>query len=583
MSRLISFLGTGWTRPDISYALFIKWWMLLRAVLVATTMMVVFFFSPGIVTGFHLLPPVVTALTLLVSWLFYRSVRRGNQPEIQFYLQYFIDIFLISLLNLITMPADVSFVPLYLLSITVAAILSLRPGALFTATAASLFFLPVGLGMVSMGFTFSRALVLNIVYVEDTRLWLNVGLQVFLFYMIALITSQLSRRLRRTGWELEDTRRLFWQYRVDTDEILQNIDTGLVTVNQGGTVVYANPAACRMLGAGSRRAVGRSSAGLFSRVCPELEEIVWRTLTDRAPVAMRHVSFKDNEQGNLPVAVNSSLMLEQNGRVRGVSLILQDMSHEARARELEMRTGKLEAVAELSAALAHEIKNPLASIRSAVEMLRDPSGGSRGGPEERLMSCVLLESDRLTQLLKQFLQFASGSLGPVEKVRVGEVVSRALESLTPHPEWRPSVRVQVDPEAAEAVVLAHPDSLCQVFFNLMLNSVQAGNEETRRTGTILIVAARAPGNGPARGAGELFWLRISDDGPGIDPAIRGRIFEPFVTTRRQGFGLGTAVVYRIVTSLGGMVLVEDCPPDEGAAFLIGLPRPGNDIDDRFTG
>lgn len=70
---------------------------------------------------------------------------------------------------------------------------------------------------------------------------------------------------------------------------------------------------------------------------------------------------------------------------------------------------------------------------------------------------------------------------------------------------------------------------------------------------------------------KLFWLRVADDGPGIEPGIRERIFEPFFTTRRQGFGLGMAVVHRIVDSLGGMVLVEDSPSGEGAAFLIGLP------------
>ncbi|MCE5270665.1 PAS domain-containing protein, partial [bacterium] len=461
MTRLTALLRTAWKRPAFSYVQFIKWWMLLRAALVTTTLAVVFFFSPAGGTssaGGSILAPAVTGLTLLVSWLFYRSVRRDDPPEIGLYLQYFLDIFLISLLNLIAKPADVSFVPLYLLTITLAGILSLRTGALFAASAAALFYLPVGLGALSLGFTFSRQFEVNVFYLNDKRIWLNVGLQVFLFYMIALVTSHLGRRLRRTGGELEDLRRVLRQQRVDTSEILRNIDTGLITVNPGGTVVYANPAACRMLALEPRRALGRNSGELFRSVCPELNAMIEQAAGSRERRLIRLVRF-ETARGPLTVAVNPSPMFEQGGRLRGVSLILQDVSPELRASELEQRAGKLEAVAELSAALAHEIKNPLASIRSAVEMLREPAPSRHDGAEKKLMDCVIRESDRLSDLLRQFLQFASGSLGPLEAVRLGEAAATALEAALPHPDWRAGIEVELQPEAAEMCVRANAASL----------------------------------------------------------------------------------------------------------------------------
>ncbi len=568
MTRLTALLRTAWKRPAFSYVQFIKWWMLLRAALVSTTLAVVFFFSPtgGTTAGGNLLTPVVTALTLFVSWLFYRSVRRDDPPEIGLYLQYFLDIFLISLLSLIAKPADVSFVPLYLLTITLAGILSLRSGALFAASAAALFYLPVGLGVLSLGFTFSRQFEVNVFYLSDKRIWLNVGLQVFLFYMIALVTSHLGQRLRRTGGELEDLRRVLRQQRVDTSEILRNIDTGLITVNPGGMVVYANPAACRMLALEPRRVLGHNSGELFRTVCPELSGIIERAAASRERRLIRLVQL-ESVRGTLTVAVNPSPMFEQGGRLRGVSLILQDVSHELRASELERRAGKLEAVAELSASLAHEIKNPLASIRSAVEMLREPAL-SRDGAEKKLMDCVIRESDRLSELLRQFLQFASGSLGPLETVRLGEAAAAALETALPHPDWRAGIEVDLQPAAAEMRVRANSASLRQVFFNLFINSAQAAGPQGRRANRITISPASAqPEDCP--GAKDCIWLRVADDGPGIAPDVRKRIFEPFFTTRRQGFGLGMAVVQRIVESLGGTITVEDCPG--GASFLIGLP------------
>ena len=95
MGRLTALFRTAWKRPEFSFVQFIKWWMLLRVALVATTLAVVFFFSPeGTRLEKSYLPPSVTLFTILVSWLFYRSVRRGDPPEINLYLQYFIDIFL---------------------------------------------------------------------------------------------------------------------------------------------------------------------------------------------------------------------------------------------------------------------------------------------------------------------------------------------------------------------------------------------------------------------------------------------------------------------------------------------------------
>ena len=580
MVRISSLRKVSWSPPAFSYRLLIKWWMILRVVLVSTTMAVVWYFfskSASSPVGFFL-PPSITFITALVSFLFYRLAKKDQPPEIHYFFQYTFDISLISLLNLITIPVDVNFVPLYVLAIAVASILSFRPGAFYAATVASIFYLPVGLRVLHLGFSFSDVFQLDILYMSDRWIWLNVGLQVFLFYTIAAITSFLSLKLRSTGTELEDTRRLLRQYRLDTNEILQTINSGLLTCNSEGTVVYANAAALGILGLKQERMLGYKAEQLFSRICPDLPRIILMASEGQIVVQHRTVELLKNDD-KVPLAVSSSLLREPNGRLRGVSLIFEDITIEAKARELELRGSKLEAVAELAASLAHEIKNPLASIRSAVELIRDKS--STGAGSAKLMGCIIKESDRLTELLKQFLQFSSDSFGPAEQVRLGEVLEEVTQSVSHHPEWRGEIGIEISKEVSAMQVLAHRASLSQVFFNLLMNAAQVTGPAGEKVSRIGLSSAnrRRAGRRGDKPDKPFHRLCFCDDGPGVDPALREKIFEPFYSTRKGGFGLGLAVVHRIISALGGVIHVEDSPFGSGAAFIIYLPqdRAGEDI------
>ena len=573
MIRIPGLRKVSWSPPAFSYRLLIKWWMLLRVVLVSTTMTVVWFFfskSAPSPVGFFL-PPSITFITVVVSFLFYRLAKRDQPPDIHYFFQYTFDISLISLLNLITIPVDVNFVPLYVLAIAVASILSFRPGAFYAATVTSIFYLPVGLRVLHLGFSFRDVIQLDILYLSDRWIWLNVGLQVFLFYTIAAITSFLSLKLRSTGTELEDTRRLLRQYRLDTNEILQTINSGLLTCNTEGMVVYANAAAQGILGLKPERMLGYKAEQLFSRNCPEIPRIILLATQEQIVVQHRTVELVKNDE-KVPLAVSSSLLREQSGRPRGVSLIFEDITIEAKARELELRGSKLEAVAELAASLAHEIKNPLASIRSAVEMIRDKS--STGAASDKLMGCIIKESDRLTELLKQFLQFSSYSFGPAEQVRLAEVLDEVIQSVSHHPEWRGDIRIEISEEVTAMRILAHRAALSQVFFNLLINAAQVTGPAGEKVSRIGLTGADRrrygrPGDMPDK---HFHRLCLYDDGPGVEPALREKIFEPFYSTRKGGFGLGLAVVHRIISALGGVVHVEDSPFGSGAAFIIYLPQ-----------
>ncbi|TVP42986.1 MAG: hypothetical protein EA350_14575 [Gemmatimonadales bacterium] len=220
-------------------------------------------------------------------------------------------------------------------------------------------------------------------------------------------------------------------------------------------------------------------------------------------------------------------------------------------------------MAELSASLAHEIKNPLASIRSAVEQFTSPRLEDRD--RASLTRMVVRESDRLSRLLTDFLDFSRSHVDRMEPVALGEVLRDVLVVIRQHPRME-ACSLRVEDRIEDATILASADLLHRALLNLLLNAVQFSPE-----GALVEVSLERVEYLPQGVEVDLpVLLRIRDHGPGIPPEGLERIFDPFYTTRDGGSGLGLAVAYRMVQSHGGYVLVEN-PEGGGAEFRIYLP------------
>jgi two-component system sensor histidine kinase PilS (NtrC family) len=250
------------------------------------------------------------------------------------------------------------------------------------------------------------------------------------------------------------------------------------------------------------------------------------------------------------------------------TVIFQDISDNKRLEELRLRTERLEAVAELSASLAHEIKNPLASIRSAVEQL-----GARGRAteDERVLATLIVrESDRLSRLLSEFLDFARVRVTRGERVDMGEVAQAAVRLADTHPDRKSGVSVTCVVPTEPLLVEGDEDLLHRAIFNITLNAVQAApatsgrvtvelsrlNIEQIPTGVPFDVSAVA--------------LRVSDNGPGIPIELRERVFDPFFTTKTGGTGLGLPIVHRAIEAHRGFVFLDSSP--KGTRFTVLLPQ-----------
>jgi signal transduction histidine kinase len=235
---------------------------------------------------------------------------------------------------------------------------------------------------------------------------------------------------------------------------------------------------------------------------------------------------------------------------------------------LHLRAERLEAVAELGASMAHEIKNPLASIRSAVEQL---STSAQTSSDDRVLtSLVVRESDRLARLLTGFLDFARVDVPFTRRLDVRGVVRNAADLALSHPSRPAGTRVEWDFPRSALEISGDEDMLHRAFFNLVLNALQASPPD----GVVRLEAATLlPQQLDWRAAafeGGAIAVRVIDSGPGITEAARPKLFHPFFTTKPGGNGLGLAIVHRAVEAHRGVVVVDS--DSRGARFTVLFPR-----------
>jgi two-component system sensor histidine kinase PilS (NtrC family) len=251
-------------------------------------------------------------------------------------------------------------------------------------------------------------------------------------------------------------------------------------------------------------------------------------------------------------------------RGRGAICSFQDLTDIKRMEEQVRQADRLAAIGRLAAGLAHEIRNPIGSIRGSVEVL----GGSLDpkGDDRRLMDIVLRESDRLDAIIRDFLQFSR----PPHLVRVPTDVAGMLDEILlmlGHQnglQGADAPRVEIRREVAEPTVKADvdPSQMRQALWNLCLNAVEAMPQ-----GGELRVCVRAKTMESGR---PVVLITVEDTGVGITAAELTQVFEPFYTTKPQGTGLGLAIAHRIVEDHGGEMRVQS-EPYRGTRFTISLP------------
>jgi signal transduction histidine kinase len=242
--------------------------------------------------------------------------------------------------------------------------------------------------------------------------------------------------------------------------------------------------------------------------------------------------------------------------------------HQAEVERLHLRAERLEAVAELGASMAHEIKNPLASIRSAVEQL---SMSPRTSSDDRVLtSLVVRESDRLARLLTSFLDFARVDVPFTKRLDLLGVVRNAADLAASNPSRAPGSRVECDFPRTTLEVSGDEDMLHRAFFNLVLNALQASPPDgVVRLEAATLLPQQLDWRAAAFESGAIA-VRVIDTGPGIDQSALPKLFHPFFTTKPGGSGLGLAIAHRAIEAHHGVVVVDS--DTSGSRFTVLFPR-----------
>jgi two-component system sensor histidine kinase PilS (NtrC family) len=481
------------------------------------------------------------------SWWYTHLLDR--EPSENFlYGQLILDVILATAIVGVTGGDDSTFAPLYILVIAEGALLLPLAGGVLISGLASILYFAV------------------IVWRFQGTLTPAVGYQILLFVVVAFATGILGDRLRRAGLALGTVTSELRQLRLDTGDILANVSTGVLTVDGSGRLAYLNPAGEELLDLKASHWLGAPVVSTVERIAPGMGKVLLRSIQESLPIS-RFKTRARRRGEEITLGVSTAVLRREGGGLPSATALFQDITELERIDVLDRRAERLEAVAELSASLAHEIKNPLASIRSAVEQL---SAGALAQDDRKVLEkLVLSESDRLSRLLSEFLEFSGMTTVSPEPMDLTELVRGCVALVRQHPDCG------MDPNRIVCRGLEHPvvipadqDLLHRAVFNILLNAVQFSGPE----GSVHVILDGSPAGVP----GEVTRLEapvrlaIQDSGPGVDPADLERIFDPFYTTRRRGSGLGLAVVHRAVEAHNGTVVV-DRSPQGGAEFVIYLP------------
>ncbi|MEN8374647.1 MAG: ATP-binding protein [Gemmatimonadota bacterium] len=457
------------------------------------------------------------------------------------YGQVLFDVFMVAGIVHITGGPDSSFAPLFILVIATGSVLLPIPGGILIGALASL------------------------LYFTDILWWYTAAppagalLQIALFAVMALATGFLGDRLRRTGRTLSMVQSELRQLRLETDEIMGEVDTGVFTLDGHGRLAYANPAAEAMLDIRAAEWLNEPVIDLLDARVDGLGGALRRSTKRGAPVRW----FEARSRRGTWLGVRTTTV-ERDGEP-WITAVLQDISDGKRAEELHVRAERLGAVAALSASMAHEIKNPLASIRSAVEQLT--GDGLAAADRGTLRTLVLDESDRLSRLLSQFIEYSRVEVRERVEVEMGRLCAEAIELSRSHPASE-SVEHELRGSDQPLPVLGDVDLLHRAVFNLILNAFQyAGSGGRVRIAARRAESAEIP---PGFELEEAVRVTVEDSGPGISHDELHRVFDPFYTRREGGSGLGLAVVYRAVEAHDGMILVGRSELG-GAEFSVFLP------------
>jgi len=503
---------------------------------------------------------IILWLTFNLCFLIYNQVSRDYLQ--QAYLQILSDVCIITAVVHVTGDLDSNYLSLYLVAIILASMLLPRARV----------FLVAAISFVLMGFLLESAYLpslypqftgdyptLRFLATSSTNrpdlgtLQIKIFASLFGFFAVAYLASYLAESLRKTGAELRDKSGQVASLQAINENIIRSMRDGLITTDLDGTIRDLNPAGAAILGHEPQGVYGRPITDIFQTLPLESGGAG----KSASPSVRQEVTFQHprGEQRILAIAA-SPLVVPEMGDL-GHVYSFQDLTEEKRLEAEYRAKDRMASLGRLSAGIAHEIRNPLASIAGSVKLLQGLA--QLDDDQAKLIDIVSRESERLNKLVSDFLVYSRDQRFEFRDVDVLNLLEETLLLLEHHPSFGPGYRVERKLPQRPVIACADPDKLRQVFWNICDNSLKAMPEGGTLTAEV------------EDGAAQNLRVMLMDNGVGLSEVQLEKLFEPFQAGFSNGAGLGLAIVYQIVEAHHGHIQVRSAA-GKGTRFIIELPR-----------
>ncbi len=485
-------------------------------------------------------------ITLTGVYLFLWKYRWNLRFQI--YLQSGGDLILTTLLVASTRGIESPFVSYYLLIIIYSSLTLGRNGAIISSAFSAIVYsgLITGsqLGIIRMGPP----------RIETEAVTFRLSLHTLGFLSVAFLGTYLSVRLHAVQEELEEKIDSVRELRRLNERIVSSIRSGLITTDLAGRITVFNNAAEEIT---EKRSTELREGPVQSIIGDELWSRIQGADLRKDLRPLRHESWLNMPVGSKRyLGFSVSPLMDQGGESMGYIISFQDLTEIKRLEEEILLREKMAAIGRMAAGIAHEIRNPLTSIRGSAEVLR--SRLTLEDRDARLMDIMLRESDRLNKFVEDFLSFARPGKHPRQPVELVSLLKETSTLFENNPSAQNKHSVVLNLETPQAVVRANPDQLKQVFWNLWQNAIRAMPD-----GGTLTIKVRKVDDGGAQ-------VIFQDTGVGMTQEEKENLFQPFHSGFSGGTGLGLSIVFQIVDDHKGKISYES-EKGHGTMVTVYLP------------